>query len=623
MNKIRPGCLVYWREDAYVVIELSNLTEAVVRSVENQRVAVVRASELASSPKSVGRLEASHVLINDKEWDQALSKYELIRPLLQETRNDHEKILAASRESGKSPATIYRWLQTFRDSGLVSSLLRSRRHDKGSGRLSEDAETLINNVIDKVYLVEERPKVSQLYQTVKIAFEQQGLKVPHINTIHRRVRDIDEKERTRRRLGPRAAKHIHSPLRGKFPATLAPNSVVQIDHTPVDVILVDEQHRLPIGRPYLTMSIDVHTRMISGFFLSLDPPSAVSAALCIAHAVIKKDEWLAKRDIDAEWPIYGLMQKIHVDNAKEFVGRALSRGCEEYGISLEWRPKGQPNYGPHIERAFRTFMSEAHTLKGTTFSNVKEKLDYDSEGRACLTLAELELWLTLYIVYVYHNNKHVGICDFPPIKCYAQCVFGAGDELGVGLPESIANEDKLRLDFMPFEHKSVQRHGITWDYISYYAPVLKNRIGQKDANGKSRKFYCVRDPRDISVIYFLDPDQKVYYPIPYFDATLPPMSKWDLKEVRRIIKSDPRGHVNEHAIREGYCRMRKIEEEAIEKTRLAKNARATEKRKRRTVERRVGWKGVHSSVSEHPTDAFDEEVDDNLDAFDEIEAGLS
>lgn len=621
MNKIRSGSLVYWRQDAYVIIEISNLTEAVVRSVENQRTTIVRATELTSSPRGIGKLEAAHVLVNDKEWNQALAKYELIRPLLQGGCNEHREVMEVSKESGKSPATIYRWLQTFRESGLVSSLLRSHRSDKGSGRLTENAEALIKHVIENVYLVEERPKVTQLYQAVEAAFKEQEVKAPHINTIHRRVREIDERERTRRRLGPRAVKNLHSPLRGKFPATSAPNSVVQIDHTPVDVILVDEQHRLPIGRPYLTMSIDVHTRMISGFCLSLDPPSAVSAALCISHAVRKKEEWLARRDIDAEWPIYGLMQKIHVDNAKEFVGRALSRGCDEYGISLEWRPKGQPNYGPHIERAFRTFMSETHALKGTTFSNVKEKLDYDSEGRACLTLAELELWFTLYIVYVYHNNKHAGICDFPPIQRYAQCVFGTDEELGVGLPEPIDNEDKLRLDFMPFEYKSVQRHGITWDYISYYAPVLKNRIGQKGTDGKGKKFYCVRDPRDISLIYFLDPDQNIYYPVPYFDATLPVMSKWDLKEVRRIIKNDPHGHVNEHAIREGYNRMRKVEEEAIEKTRLAKNARAAEKRKRRTAERRVGWQGVHASVSEHSIEKFDEIVEDDLDAFDEIEAG--
>ncbi|WP_435860734.1 hypothetical protein [Streptomyces spiralis] len=35
---------------------------------------------------------------------------------------------------------------------------------------------------------------------------------------------------------------------------------IQVDPTLVDVIVVDEQHRLPIGRPYLTVALDVVSR---------------------------------------------------------------------------------------------------------------------------------------------------------------------------------------------------------------------------------------------------------------------------------------------------------------------------------------------------------------------------
>lgn len=54
---------------------------------------------------------------------------------------------------------------------------------------------------------------------------------------------------------------------------------MQIDHTPVDVILVDPFERLPIGRPYLTVAINVMSRTIVDF----DPPSAASVGLCLAH----------------------------------------------------------------------------------------------------------------------------------------------------------------------------------------------------------------------------------------------------------------------------------------------------------------------------------------------------
>jgi putative transposase len=44
-----------------------------------------------------------------------------------------------------------------------------------------------------------------------------------------------------------------------------PLEVVQIDHTLVDVVVVDELERLPLGRPWLTLAIDVASRMVNGF----------------------------------------------------------------------------------------------------------------------------------------------------------------------------------------------------------------------------------------------------------------------------------------------------------------------------------------------------------------------
>jgi putative transposase len=66
----------------------------------------------------------------------------------------------------------------------------------------------------------------------------------------------------------------------------------QIDHTPVDVIVVDEQDRLPVGRPWLTLVIDVDSRVVAGFCLSLDDPSTLSVARALTHAVTPKDKWL-------------------------------------------------------------------------------------------------------------------------------------------------------------------------------------------------------------------------------------------------------------------------------------------------------------------------------------------
>jgi putative transposase len=67
-------------------------------------------------------------------------------------------------------------------------------------------------------------------------------------------------------------------------------------------------------------------------------------------SALPKDQWLKDRDLDLQWPMYGLPKVLHLDNGTEFHSLALSRGCERYGISLEYRPPGRPHFGGHIER---------------------------------------------------------------------------------------------------------------------------------------------------------------------------------------------------------------------------------------------------------------------------------
>jgi putative transposase len=70
-----------------------------------------------------------------------------------------------------------------------------------------------------------------------------------------------------------------------------PLQLMQMDHTLVDVVVVDEVDREPIGRPWLTLAIDVATRAVPGFYLG--GPSATSVALCLAMAVLPKNKFPA------------------------------------------------------------------------------------------------------------------------------------------------------------------------------------------------------------------------------------------------------------------------------------------------------------------------------------------
>lgn len=622
MKTIRPGQLVYWHDQAAIVLELKGFSEAILRTVNDSRTEIGHVRDIRLHPASSQRKAASHLLAAKKEWNKALERYEIIRPLLENPQRETGDIRQIAKAAGKSLPTVYRWLKRFEETGLVSTLLRPERSDKGNSRLNEEVSDIISTQIGTHFLKKERPSVAEVYQVIKEKCIDDDLPYPCRNTVYARVRALEQREVLNRRYSSKQAREKYEPLKGKFPGADFPNAVVQIDHTPVDVIVVDSEHRLPIGRPYLTLAIDVATKMVTGFHMTFDPPSSSSAGLCIAHAVSQKEHWLAKRDLLAEWPIFGKMQKIHVDNAKEFHGQMLKRACEEHGIILEHRPKGLPNYGPHIERAFRTFMKKCQTLEGTTFSNVQSKLDYDAEGRASLTLEELELWFTIYVVFQYHHKRHKGNKNIPPINAYHQFIHGSATQPGIGLPAPIEDEEKFRLDFTPYFNRTVQRDGIVLDHIRYYAPTLRRWIESVDpVTQKKRTFIVARDPRDISVVYFFDPDTRSYCPIPYLDSSQPAISLWELKaSVKKILES-PASEVNESTIFAGAKKMRAIEAAGVEKTRLARQRRATEKRALKKTERRKGGLGIHTKNVPQPVvvhQLSEEAFDDDLQPFDDI-----
>lgn len=313
--------------------------------------------------------------------------------------------------------------------------------------------------------------------------------------------------------------------------------------------------------------------MVTGFYVSFDPPSAMSTGLCLAHSILPKNKWLAQNGIKSEWPVWGLPTTIHMDNAKEFRGEMLQKACNEYNINIEWRPVGRPNFGAHVERALGTFSKEIHTLPGTTFSNTQAKGDYKSEKHAALTISEFETWLSIYIADVYHQKVHSSL-GIAPIDAYKKGVLGDDLNPGCGLPPQITDEDKLRLDFMPYEHRTVQDYGIVIDEIHYYHDVLRRWINSPDPKDSKRKrqFICRRDPRDISVIWFFDPEIQTYYPIPYRDTSHPAISIWELRETKNKVRSDKRRHMSERSIFDAYDRMREIEAEAQARSKAARRA---------------------------------------------------
>ena len=568
---LSEGTLVRYNNKKYCIYRHLNLNWVMGQEEGTNRIEKLKISEIQPLETELDQnvVEPPIDLSSEKDWQIATERFNAIKPLIANKGNG-ALVKEISTKSGHSVASLYRWLDSYDTTGLLSSLIpKDNNGGRGLSRLSPELDEIIKSVIEDVYLSKQRKSLSHVCKEVMIRCKNANVTAPHSNTIRYRLAQISEFQRIAGRFGKKMAKEQFSPKTGSFPDLDHPLSVIQIDHTKLDIIVVDETYRRPIGRPWITLAIDVYSRMVCGFYISLDPPGAIGTGLCISHCILPKEQWLAKLDVQGEWPCWGVMQVIHLDNAREFKGNMLRRASEEYNIQLEWRPVATPHYGGHIERLLGTFMRELHSLPGTTFSNTKQRRGYNSEKEAVFTLKELEVWLTTFVVNVYHKKIHSSINTTPFAK-FSAGIFGDNNSPGIGIPPRILNERKLRLDFMPFVERTVQDYGVVIDGIYYYHDVLRGYINASEPNGgKNRtktKFIFKRDLRDISTIYFLDPENKEYYAIPYRNTSRPSMSIWEFNEVIQKLKDQGKQDYNEDMIFEAYEVMRNIENMAIQKT---------------------------------------------------------
>jgi putative transposase len=525
---------------------------------------------------------------SDADWSLAVEREAVIRPLAEQQRLCTEDVEEASRHLQIARSFLYKLVRRYRQRPKTSSLLPWKRgRDTYTTFLDKTREHLLDSCIREFYLRPERPSFAALIQEVKRQFAEQQLPAPHYRTVKRRVEGLDMRLVMQRRHGLKKAREKLGPVNISTLRHEWPMEVLQMDHTPVDVIVVDNERRLPIGRPWLTLAIDVSTRMVAGFHVSLWAPSALSVSLTLSHAVLGKTEWLADRELqNLDWPVAGLPRTIHVDNAKEFHSEALVRGCQEYGIQLDHRPRGKPQYGGHIERLIGTMMGAVHLLPGTTFSNVKDKGAYESEGRARLTLPELERWLALQIAGVYHLSVHSGL-GMTPLAAWQEGVAKKRDPL-----RQPSDEREFFLDFLPAVPRRIQRDGIHFYNIRYWDNILSPWAGRLNDS-----LLVKYDPRNISRVYVRDPSGR-HWPVPYANLGQPPISLWELEEARKELRKQGKNSQAERAIFASILEQRRIVEMAV----------STAKRRRRQ-EKTPADPGTASEFNPQPATVNDASVE--------------
>lgn len=157
------------------------------------------------------------------------------------------------------PISVYRWARRSAQSGRGVLSLRRKSWGTNTGRdhrMSERTVEIIDQCIDNIYLEGRESGEATRLEVMRIIANEnlslpptKQLVAPSLATIYRMINGRDAYERAVARYGEDEANRRFRHSKAGFRAT-RPNERVEVDHTPLDLFVVDEHSHLPLGRPW-------------------------------------------------------------------------------------------------------------------------------------------------------------------------------------------------------------------------------------------------------------------------------------------------------------------------------------------------------------------------------------
>jgi putative transposase len=444
-----------------------------------------------------------------------------------------KRLKEAAKKLGKSERTVRRLVKAWQEEGLAA-LNPGARADKGQPRKSEywynlavkiykggnkgsdrktrsqTAETIrtkayelakrelqdeIDRLMDQGLRGEDLDwKIQELIESREkaggFAFWVQYGQPPSTRTVERWLKPIEERQyqaKTSRSPGWHgSAGGVLRTRDGRELRYEHSNDVWQIDHTKADILLVDEDGE-EIGRPYLTTVIDCYSRCIVGFRLGLSAPSSQVVALALRHAILPK-RYGAEHELRSKWSAYGVPKYIYTDGGRDFRSSHLVEWIADQ-LGFEMILRSHPSEGGIVERPFRTFSGLLSEMPGYTGSNVKDRPE-GAEGKACISLPELEKLIVGYIVDSYNQRPDARSQANPLTPKQSRIERW---QMGLRMAPTLLKERELDICLMKATERVVYDNG----YLNFAGLRYK---GENLGGFAGQRILLRFDPRDITMV---------------------------------------------------------------------------------------------------------------------------
>lgn len=494
------GTQISWSSTTYTVIAVSAL-EVLLRDAEGAelRVSLEELNRTASPATPSGPMVPTGASTEEAlprevcVWQASLERIMSMDAdgLTVEARVEREREhLSRVLGSAVTSRTVFRKLALYREEG-IAGLLDKRR----SRATTSSVDPRVIEVLGEV--LASRAKSSTVSRAVLIADISRRVRdrygdevaVPSRSTLYRL---LDAEDRGRHSFGSANTRETLSrqPKRdyvGRI--ALRPGEQVQIDSTPLDVMVrIDDQ---TIGRPELTIMVDVATRSVLAAVLRPESTKSMDLVVVLARALVpyaRRPEGAreTRRLISSAWAEDALVDQeryerlrdsqpfifpetITTDRGKKYLSAHFRSACQTLGISLITSAPHTPTDKSHVERTFESIASLLlQHARGYVGRSVEYRgKDVEAQSATLLTIAQMQELLEDWIAVEWQNRSHDSLRDplHPTITLSPNEMCRAFRQVAPELHVPLTRDAFIGL--LPVMHRRINRYGVTMNHRVY------------------------------------------------------------------------------------------------------------------------------------------------------------
>lgn len=602
--------------------ELGSLTNEVQQQYEASPEAKLARLKY-SSLETAEVIERDLSSFSEVQKQKALERYKLISLIAKEINGGWtpknlipliDKHIGTLTIPKPSDRTVKRWYKAFCESnGDIKSLIDSH-HLKGNrqSRVDNDEPYFIAAV--ERFLDAVRPSYAAAYTVYKDLIEIENStivsgKIPQVSyeAFKNRIKKLPPYTVALKRHG----KYYADKLFNYYESVKMPTRIlerVEIDHTPLDLILLDDELLVPLGRAYLTLLVDVFSGCIIGFHIGFKAPSYVAVSKAIIHSV-KSKNYTDELPIELfnQWICHGKIENLVVDNGAEFWSDSLDQACTEAGINIIYNKVRKPWLKPFVERKFgELIQGMVGWVPGKTFSNILEKEDYDPQKDAVMRFSAFVEELHRWIIDVHNASADSRNTRIPNYH------WQKSEDV---LPPPVLSEDdekKFRVIMGVIHKGALTSKGIKFKHLMYDNVPLEHYRKQYPQSKESKIKMIKIDPDDLSRIFVFLEEIDGYIEVPCKYDPLGYTKKLSLCEHIRIIKVHRdfiKGQVNALSLakaRQALHNRIKQEHENLRQMSLPQRSKKAKNAKKMAALAGVDSDNPKSMTADYPTDVIED-----------------